>query len=251
MAVARYNLDGSPDTSFGTGGRTIAIDMVGYMDGWKMASQGDGSIVVAGDYSSQAGGPRDMMLVRFTPAGLLDAGFGNGGIVRYRLRGTREHTNRSRSSPVTTRSSYRAIASSALVARFTSNGVIDTGFGNGGVATLGVSGSVYYDVALQTDGKVVAVGSAQDQFLIARYLGDPAPLQLSSAAPRGTTVRSLASSLSDGSLLTPISAPPLSPGQQETLSLSPLMPSTDQILTSLATDLIRSGKKRPRPLLGR
>jgi hypothetical protein len=112
-------------------------------------------------------------------------------------------------------------------------------------------------VAVQTDGRIAVVGQVTPPgqtsgaaFLIARFLGDPAPLPPSSAAPRGTTVRSPGSSWSDGSLLTPISAPASSPGQQETLSLIPLMPSTDQDLTALAAELIRSGKRRSRPWLG-
>jgi uncharacterized delta-60 repeat protein len=228
VAVARYNLDGSPDNSFGTGGRTITIDMVGYMDGWKMASQGDGSIVVAGDYSSQLVAPRDLMLVRFTPGGLLDTGFGNGGIVRYADAGLGTHESVA-IQPGDDKIVVSGYVSSALVARFTSNGAIDTSFGNGGVATLGVSGSGSYDVALQTDGKVVAVGSAQNQFLAARFLGDPAPLQPSSAAPRGTTVPS--------------------PGQPDTLSPNPLMPLTDPDLTALVTDWLRAGRKRSRSSL--
>lgn len=72
LIIGRYNIDGTPDTSFGTGGRVVEplIEV-----GRAIALQPDGSIVVAG---RQAG---DFALARYSHLGVPDAGFGANGVV--------------------------------------------------------------------------------------------------------------------------------------------------------------------------
>jgi uncharacterized delta-60 repeat protein len=78
FGVARYNPDGSPDLSFGTGGETMTD--AGWSGGTQaIALQPDGDIVAAGQ-----GSPRSVTysnsfqfaLVRYHPDGALDTGFG-------------------------------------------------------------------------------------------------------------------------------------------------------------------------------
>src|SRR5262245_59503870 len=74
--MARYNTDGSLDTSFGTGGEVVT-DFGGYFGaGRAVALLTDGKIVVAG-----AGGGADFAVVRYNSDGSLDASFGSGGVV--------------------------------------------------------------------------------------------------------------------------------------------------------------------------
>ena len=65
----------------------------------------------------------------------------------------------------------------ALVARLNADGSLDTTFGNGGVVTTPVGSNAQFNaVAIQQNGDVVAAGYAtigsEDEFLVARYLGE-------------------------------------------------------------------------------
>ena len=76
FAVARLLPGGSPDTSFGTGGRTT-VDFGGSDDGTAMALQPDGKIVVAG--TTGAFPNEDTAVTRLQPNGLPDTSFGKAG----------------------------------------------------------------------------------------------------------------------------------------------------------------------------
>src|SRR5664279_1818098 len=79
FAVARYNPDGSPDTTFGTGG--VATWDLGLTDiANAVAIQSDGKIVVAGSVAFLAT-PPGIALLRFNANGTLDPTFGVGGLV--------------------------------------------------------------------------------------------------------------------------------------------------------------------------
>ncbi len=81
FAVARYRRDGSPDTSFGSGG--VAVTQVGgpgsYAYGSAVAVDHCGRIVVAGSAGNQRSG--DFAVARYTRNGVLDADFGSAGSV--------------------------------------------------------------------------------------------------------------------------------------------------------------------------
>ena len=78
--VARFNLNGSLDTSFGSGG-TVRLDAAGTRT--KVSTGGlvidpSGAIVIGGD-TAEVGGPRYGFLARLTASGALDASFGDDG----------------------------------------------------------------------------------------------------------------------------------------------------------------------------
>ena len=78
-AIIRYNQDGSLDASFSDDGLTV-YGMSGVDETINdLACQADGKIVVGG--STRINGTSDFAIRRFTPGGILDAGFGNGGDV--------------------------------------------------------------------------------------------------------------------------------------------------------------------------
>lgn len=60
---------------------------------------------------------------------------------------------------------------SALIARFNNDGSLDTSFAGGGVQVLG-PGYRLLDVALQTDGKIVAAGQMDTSMVVLRFLSD-------------------------------------------------------------------------------
>ena len=63
FAVARYNSNGSLDTTFGTGGKVTTAVGSGHDSGRGMALQSDGRIVVAGN--AKPGGDVDFAVVRY------------------------------------------------------------------------------------------------------------------------------------------------------------------------------------------
>lgn len=78
FAAARYNLDGSPDTSFGTGG-TVETDPGDQGVMLDAALQANGKIVGAG-YDHPCCPAGGIVLIRYNTDGSLDAGFGSAGI---------------------------------------------------------------------------------------------------------------------------------------------------------------------------
>src|SRR5206468_829655 len=60
-----------------------------------------------------------------------------------------------------------------VVARFNSNGTPDTTFGTGGVTTTDLGDVVdAHGVAIQSSGRIIVAGTADDDFALAGYQGD-------------------------------------------------------------------------------
>lgn len=79
FALARYNPDGSLDTSFGSGGKVTTPIGSSYDIAKALAIQPDGKIVVAG--SSRSGTTYDFAVARYHPDGSLDNAFNGDGMV--------------------------------------------------------------------------------------------------------------------------------------------------------------------------
>jgi uncharacterized delta-60 repeat protein len=185
IAVARYNADGSLDTSFGGDGR-VTTNFTGTYDAARAAViQADGRIVVAGT----AGGYRTFALVRYNSDGTRDSSFGSGGRVTTNFsRGSTEFV-----ASVALQTDGRIVAVGAepsavgfALARYETNGALDPTFGDEGTVLtdfltrhdLGYTGGWASGVAIQTDGKIVVAGGApigsggDTQFALARYQPD-------------------------------------------------------------------------------
>jgi uncharacterized delta-60 repeat protein len=75
FALARYNPDGSPDASFGTGGK-VTTDFSGFNDqAQALTVQPDGKLAAAGR-AQVTGDNTDFALARYNPDGTLDTSFG-------------------------------------------------------------------------------------------------------------------------------------------------------------------------------
>ena len=83
FAVARYNTDGSLDTSFDGDGKAVMVDISSRDEAYAIAVQPNGSILVGG--SSTVNGNQDFALVRFNFDGSLDTAFGTNGKVTTSL----------------------------------------------------------------------------------------------------------------------------------------------------------------------
>lgn len=164
FAVARFNTDGTLDTTFGTGGRVI-VDFGNLVDGCTcMAVGADGSVVLAGYVDP---GPQgDIALAKLTPTGQLDPTFGTGG------RALVDHGGNEVASSIIILpdgrillTAYQTVVTDGdfLVTRLTPTGQLDPTFGDGGFGTADFGGGMYDyagAMAVQADGRIVLVGGA-------------------------------------------------------------------------------------------
>ena len=81
IALARYNSNGTLDTSFGTGGEVTTSISPSYDQAFSVAVQQDGKIVVAGRTVTLSDGNFHSALARYNSDGMLDTTFGTGGSV--------------------------------------------------------------------------------------------------------------------------------------------------------------------------
>jgi uncharacterized delta-60 repeat protein len=159
FALARYNDDGSLDTTFGNQGKVLTKVNGGV--GLNMKVDAAGNIVMAG-----VDGKGALVLIRYTANGTLDPTFGTRGIATTALSESLSGTFGTLDLAITPASAGPANAgtivvvgqgrntSSLFVARYTTAGRLDTSFDNGGVLVLpGPVGPP--SVAIQNDGRIV------------------------------------------------------------------------------------------------
>ena len=161
VALARYNPDGSLDTTFSTDG-IVTTPIGGSNDrGMVVVLQADGKIVVLGDFD--AGGQDKIFLVRYNSDGSLDGSFGSGGKVTTQIDGY------DRGNAIAIQPDGKIVVSGltnittsldTYIARYNSNGTLDDVFGNNGkVIKSFVSGNDgASSMVLQQDGKIVLGG---------------------------------------------------------------------------------------------
>jgi uncharacterized delta-60 repeat protein len=165
FGIARYNPDGSLDMSFDTDGK-VTTDFFGINDGARaIVLQPDGRIVVAGEaFEGPVTTSSDWVVARYSGDGSLDTSFGEGGKVTAdfsdKLAQVSDMALQSDGHIVIAGGSQGTLASSEadfLVARYDSDGRLDTGFAAGGKLTLDVLGA--FDTArgldIQADGRLV------------------------------------------------------------------------------------------------
>lgn len=175
FAVARYNPDGSLDPSFGTGGITT-YDFDGFPDRARaLAIQQDGKIVVVGE--SNVNALQDFGIVRFNSDGSLDGSFGAGGVVTTDFNQGNDYA-----FAVAIQADGKIVVGGDVsvgglfyfgIARYDTNGALDSSFGVGGKFNNFANGSALA-IAIQGDGKIVAAGTvisggSNPDFGVARY----------------------------------------------------------------------------------
>jgi uncharacterized delta-60 repeat protein len=166
-AVARAAGPGTLDPTFGTSGIAAAGSNI-RLFGTAVQSNGD---LVAVGVSNPTNGP-DVVLERFTTSGALDPSFGTGGVVHGpTVTGSLGAGSLGRAVAIQSSGQIVVVGSSTspdgsatsgiVVERFNANGSLDTSFGSGGVVNaLGSQSGVGDGVALQSNGQILATGSA-------------------------------------------------------------------------------------------
>jgi uncharacterized delta-60 repeat protein len=182
FALARYNANGTLDTSFDLDGK-VTTDFASLVDRvWGVALQADGKILLVGQ-SQRGGTGHDFALARYNANGTLDATFNGDGKVTTDF----PLSNDDFGYGVALQADGKIVVagSSSLdfaLARYNANGSLDVTFDSDGMVTtdFGADDEAYV-VALQSDGKIVACGSSGVfvgtgyDFALARYLGDNQP----------------------------------------------------------------------------
>jgi uncharacterized delta-60 repeat protein len=179
FALARYDRNGALDPSFGTGG-VVTTDFGGFAYASAVTLQPTGRIVAVGR-ATVAGNPSsDVALARYRSDGALDATFGTGGRVTTDFGGDDQAyavgLQRHGRIVVAGTSLTGPTNNDFALARYRSDGSLDSAFGAGGRVTTDFAGS--FDqaraVLVQRDGRIVAAGravlGAVDNFALARYL---------------------------------------------------------------------------------
>ena len=176
FALARYNADGTPDTSFDSDGKATTEIGSGFNAALGVVLQADGKIVAAG-YAFN-GSNHDFALARYHANGTLDAGFGAAGTVTTAIGSGNDLAN-----GVALQADGKIVAAGSsssdfALARYNTDGSLDAGFGTGGKVTTAIGSSTdeAFALALQADGKIVAAGysynGANADFALARYNPD-------------------------------------------------------------------------------
>lgn len=179
IALARFDSEGTLDTSFGSGG-IADIDLpMDQEQANAIKIQTDGKIVVGGISVVSSG--IDFLAVRYNMDGSLDSTFGSGGYATVNQGQLDEALGMALQTDgkiVLAGYTYTPyIADNFLIVRLNSNGSLDTSFA-GGKIVLDFMGwyDDAYDVVVQGDGKIVAAGSASDfngtYFALARLNSD-------------------------------------------------------------------------------
>ena len=169
--LARFNANGSIDSTFGSGGY-VTTDFAGGTD-WAedLKVQADGKIVLVGRTFN--GTSFDVGVVRYLADGTLDSSFGSGGKVSTDV-GT---SSADYGTAIDLQSDGKLVVAGwgnaagttdFYVLRYNTNGTLDASFGTGGVSTtaIGTSGSLSdfaLDVAVRSDGKIYATGYSSNQ----------------------------------------------------------------------------------------
>ncbi|QOZ66399.1 hypothetical protein WN72_08270 [Bradyrhizobium arachidis] len=185
FALVRYLADGSLDPTFGNGG-IVTTDFGTQFGQAEVATsvvvQSDGKIVVGGETGNGFEG--SFTLARYNDNGTLDASFGAGGKVVTDLASRGASVGQIQLQAdgkiLVAGGSYDGSRYDFEVARYNTNGTLDTSFdGDGKVRTSLVSGDDRATgVVIQSDGKIIVAGwaliSEQDaraahEFALARY----------------------------------------------------------------------------------
>ena len=163
--LARFGAEGATDTAFGSGGE-VHTNVIAAPDRRAHTTQlADGRIVVAG------GSPNSgrVTLERYTAAGQPDTAFGSSGKVSVLLPTTEYFkVTAAVAQPdgkvlVAGHTNYAGKNRSFVVLRFTSAG-LDSSFGSGGIARVafGTRNATAWDLAILSNGKILAAGSVGD-----------------------------------------------------------------------------------------
>jgi uncharacterized delta-60 repeat protein len=178
FAVVRYNADGTLHTAFNGTGIVVTPVGTGSSAAASVAIQPNAKIVAAGEVD--VGANTQFAVVRYNYDGTLDTSFNTTGIVTTPIGSTFDEALSVASQPdnkiVAAGFSSNGSNYDFALARYNTNGTLDTTFNGAGKITtpLGTGDDAAASVAIQSGGNIVAAGSSfngvsTNNFAVARY----------------------------------------------------------------------------------
>jgi uncharacterized delta-60 repeat protein len=181
LELLRYNVDGTPDTGFGTGGQVnVPVDQFGGLGG--LLVRGDGRIVVVGVVTAGfPGSTGGTVIWRVNPDGTPDRTLDEDGVATPPavFRGIADVEQQADGKLVVIGASD--LDQDFALARFHDDGTLDTGFGVGGMVITDVdAGShdlatglvIHDDETLTVGGTSLPSGGIEFSFALAHYTVD-------------------------------------------------------------------------------
>jgi len=183
FGLVRYNTDGTLDGTFGSGGIIRTDFVLGSVD-WIQGGiqiQGDGRIVAGGYTNLGVAGAWRFAVARYNTDGTLDTAFSTDGKATTKFSPGFEYISwmaiQSTGEIVTAgEAGFNTSTDVAALARFNSDGTLDTSFnGTGRVTTnYGPHSDFAGGVAIQGDGRIVTaagrgLGGSDPAFAVCRY----------------------------------------------------------------------------------
>ena len=162
FAAARFNADGTVDTSFGSGGRAVT-DFYGREDQLRAVAASPGGKVVAVGYA-QGGDTNTDAVVRYNASGAPDTSFSGDGKLTGPVSGYSRRVDATAvqgdNKVVVVGTTRTGPNTDFFVARYTESGALDTSFSGDGIAAIDFGGrfDVALDVLVQPDGRIVVGG---------------------------------------------------------------------------------------------
>ena len=175
LALARYGPSGLLDPTFGTGGKVVFDG--GSLDEriLALAVASDGGLLAAGYVNGEK--RSDLLLARLRTDGTMVSGFGTTGkglsVIDLGTHSERLSSLVLQPDGKIVAGGQTAIANNAdfAVFRYDAGGILDRSFGHNGIATFDFDGREdrVHAVALQSDGKILAVGQSEADFALVRF----------------------------------------------------------------------------------
>src|SRR5438552_2020987 len=160
FALARYH-NGNLDKTLGTGGK-VTTNFGGVDQAFAVAIQGDGKIVVAGATCNSNSTDCNFALARYNADDSLDTTFGTGGQVTTDFGGRDDAIALAidgDSKMVVAGRTRNSTDCNFALARYNTDGSLDTFFGTAGQVTTDFGGSdSAFALAIQSDGQIVVAG---------------------------------------------------------------------------------------------
>ncbi|MFZ1617424.1 MAG: T9SS type A sorting domain-containing protein [Flavobacteriales bacterium] len=181
LLMSKLHPDGTPDAMFGTAG-TLSPSLGGLnAEAYGMLVNEDGMYVVG--YLWENIGNASAYIAKFNADGTSDTSFGTNGSTISDF-GSFDYLSNQIAQPdgkivACGATAPALVATSALTIRYTTSGLLDPTYGDGGktITTVGIISDGLKGIALEPDGRIVVAGSKSDihnvnSMMVMRYLGD-------------------------------------------------------------------------------
>ncbi len=186
FAVARYNTDGSPDTTFSNDGKEITNFETHYFGSKSVFIKSNGKIIIVGSNNN------NITLIQFGPDGSLDTAYKNNENhpLEYGAETVAAAMQKNGKIVVLVKSSY---SSYSWLYRYNNDGSADSTFGKDGKTIIDTYSSDLSDIAISGDDKIVIGGKVylsdnnHSDFAIFRFNNNGSPDSTFSGDGKATT----------------------------------------------------------------